>query len=355
MSVLDDLVAGALEDEHARERDVPIEQVQRLARQAPAPIDAGAWLKHPDAIPVIAEIKRSSPSKGHLADIPDPAALAVSYERGGASAISVLTEGRRFHGSLEDFDRVRRAVHIPLLRKDFIVTEYQVWESRAHGADLILLIVAALGDEDLRHLLTLAERLGMTVLVEAHTTAEINRAVAAGAHVIGINARNLKDLKVDVSKYRQLAADLPDSVIKVAESGVFGTVELEDYARAGADAVLVGEGVATAPDHQQAVGELVTAGVRVKASESRPLSTHNGPYFGQYGGRYVPEALVGALDELERVYTDARHDPSFREELLRLNKQYVGRPSPLTQAPRFAERLNERTGLHARVFLKPTR
>ena len=248
-----------------------------------------------------------------MSDIPDPAALAREYERGGASVISVLTEGRRFLGSLDDFDKVRSAVHIPLLRKDFIVTDYQIYEARAHGADLVLLIVAALDDDKLAHLLELAHELGMAVLVETHTTEEIRRAVAAGARIIGINARNLKNLKVDVNKYAELAEGLPDDVIRVAESGVFGSVEVEDYGRAGADAVLVGEGVATADDHVAAVQRLVKAGQRVKASESTPLSEHQGPYWGQFGGRYVPEALITALDELERVYDQAKADPEFRK------------------------------------------
>lgn len=192
----------------------------------------------------------------------------------------------------------------------------------------------------------------MTAMVETHTREEIERAIAAGARVIGINARNLKDLRVDVGKYTELASNLPEDVIKVAESGVFGAVEVEDYARAGADAVLVGEGVATADDQRLAVERLVKAGERMKASETTPLSGHHGPYWGQFGGRYVPEALITALDELQRVYDDAKDDPEFHKELATLNKRYVGRPSPLTEAPRFAERIKERTGLDARVFLK---
>lgn len=352
MSVLDELVAGALEDQQTRELTVSLEDVKKAALAAPAPIDATRWLKRADDIPVIAEIKRASPSKGHLSDIPDPAALAREYERGGASAISVLTEGRRFLGSLDDFDKVRAAVHIPVLRKDFIVTDYQIYEARAHGADLVLLIVAALDDAQLKHLLDLAHELSMTVLVETHTREEIERACQAGAKVIGINARNLKNLKVDVNKYNELAADLPDDVIKVAESGVFGAVEVEDYARAGADAVLVGEGVATADDHELAVERLVKAGAQVKASETTPLSEHQGPYWGQFGGRYVPEALITALDELERVYTQAKADPEFHKEFMTLQQRYVGRPSPLTEAPRFAALVKEKTGLDARIFLK---
>ena len=352
MSVLDELVAGALEDQQTRELTVSLEDVKKAALAAPAPIDATRWLKRADGIPVIAEIKRASPSKGHLSDIPDPAALAREYERGGASAISVLTEGRRFLGGLDDFDKVRAAVHIPVLRKDFIVTDYQIFEARAHGADLVLLIVAALDDAQLKHLLDLAHELGMTVLVETHTREEIERARQAGAKVIGINARNLKNLKVDVNKYNELAADLPDDVIKVAESGVFGAVEVEDYARAGADAVLVGEGVATADDHELAVERLVKAGAQVKASETTPLSEHQGPYWGQFGGRYVPEALITALDELERVYTQAKADPEFHKEFMTLQQRYVGRPSPLTEAPRFAALVKQKTGLDARIFLK---
>ena len=352
MSVLDELVAGALQDQRTREQAMPLDAVKQAAAAAPAPLDARRWLRHADAVPIIAEIKRASPSKGHLADIPDPAALAAEYERGGAAAISVLTEGRRFLGSLDDLDRVRAAVHIPVLRKDFIATPYQIWEARAHGADIVLLIVAALDDATLRELLDLTHELGMTALVETHTAEEIERAVQAGAAVIGINARNLKDLSVNVGNYRELAASLPPDVIKVAESGVFGPVELEDYARAGADAVLVGEGVATAERHDLAVERLVEAGRRVKVSERRPLAEHNGPYFGRFGGRFVPEALIHALTELEQVYDEAKADPAFREEFDRLNRLYVGRPSPLTEVPRFAQRLNERVGINARVFLK---
>ncbi|MFT8638905.1 tryptophan synthase subunit beta [Bifidobacterium sp.] len=353
MSVLDELVAGALQDQREREARISLTQLQEQVRNMTnTPLDATRWLRQPDSIPIIAEIKRASPSKGHLADIPDPAMLAGQYQRGGASAISVLTERRRFLGSFADLDAVRRAVKIPVLNKDFIVTEYQIWEARAHGADIVLLIVAALDDARLRSLLELARSLGLSALVETHTSEEIDRAVAAGASIIGINARNLKDLSVDVNKYKALARDLPKDVIRVAESGVFGLKELEMYARAGADAVLVGEGVATAKDHELAVRRLVEGGKVVKESESRPLSTHNGPYFGQYGGRYVPEALIHALDELEKVYGEAQADPEFHKEFARLCKQYVGRPSSLTEAPRFARLVSDKVGAPLRIFLK---
>lgn len=353
MTVLDELVAGAVEDARARVWEIPLEklkeEVRRLKRR---PLDAALLLKESAGIPVIAEIKRASPSKGFLADIKNPAALARQYANGGASAISVLTEGRRFLGSLDDLRQVREAVGIPVLNKNFIVSDYQVWESRANGADMILLIVAALDDTRLKHLLALAESLGLTALVETHDREEIDRAIAAGAKVIGINARNLKDLSVDVDQYARLASNLPEDVVKVAESGVFGTIELEQYAKAGADAVLIGEGLVTSQDQEGTVRMLVQAGHRFKASQAMPLSTHDGPYFGPYGGRYVPEALVGALNELERVYGEAKADPDFQKELSRLNQVYVGRPSALTPAPRFAELISDRVGGQVSVFLK---
>lgn len=353
MSVLDDLVAGAFEDQRERETRLPLAQLQqRVRNMTNTPLDATRWLKQPDSIPIIAEIKRASPSKGHLANIDDPAALAREYRDGGASTISVLTERRRFLGSFNDLDAVRDAVDIPVLNKDFIVTQYQVWEARAHGADMVLLIVAALDDDQLRRLLELAHSLGLSALVETHTREEIQRAIACGATIIGINARNLKDLSVDVDKYNALAEDLPEDVIRVAESGVFGQKELEMYARAGADAVLVGEGVATAHDHKLAVRRLVERGSMVKQSQAMPLSTHDGPYFGPYGGRYVPEALIHALDELESVYQEAKADPEFHKEFARLCKQYVGRPSSLTQAPRFAKLVSDKVAAPVRVFLK---
>lgn len=353
MSVLDELVDGTLKNMREREKNLPFEHLKELAKACEYnPIDVYSRLKKDDSVAIIAEIKRASPSKGHLSDIPDPAALAREYETGGASVISVLTEQEKFKGSYADLDKVRQAVSIPILNKDFIVDDYQVYEARCHHADIVLLIAAALNDEKLVHLLNLTHELSMHALVETHTKEEIDRAVKAGARIIGINARNLKDLSVDINIYRDLSADLPADIVRVAESGVFGAAELEKYARAGADAVLVGEGVATAADHSQAVNNLVKAGIKVKESEKEPLETHAGPYFGQYGGRFVPEALVSALDELESMYEEAKKDPEFLREFRRLNREYVGRPSPLTPARRFAERVCEKTGTNVRVFLK---
>ena len=259
MTVLDSILDGVRADVAAREAVVDLAAVKAAAAAAPPALDAAAALRAP-GIGVIAEVKRASPSKGALADIPDPAVLASAYEAGGARVISVLTEERRFHGSLADLDTVRRAVNIPILRKDFIVGPYQIHEARAHGADVILLIVAALEQSVLTSLLDRTESLGMTALVEVHTEEEADRALEAGASVIGVNARNLKTLEVDMNTFGRIAPGLPTDVVKIAESGVRGTADLLAYAGAGADAVLVGEGLVTSGDPRAAVAELVTAG-----------------------------------------------------------------------------------------------
>jgi len=211
-------------------------------------------------VAVIAEVKRASPSKGALAAIADPAALAIDYEAGGASVISVLTEGRRFGGSLADLAAVRDVVQVPLLRKDFVVSSYQLWEARAYGADMVLLIVAALEQNALVSLVERAVSIGLVPLVEVHADAELSRAIDAGAQVIGVNARNLATLEVDRSIFARLAPQIPDGVVKVAESGVRGPHDLLAYAAAGADAVLVGESLVVRKDPRSAVADLVTAG-----------------------------------------------------------------------------------------------
>jgi indole-3-glycerol phosphate synthase len=258
-SVLDEILAGVREDVAARQQQRPFEQIRELAAATPPARDAFGLLRSP-GVGVIAEVKRSSPSKGQLAEIPDPAKLAGEYAAGGARCISVLTESRWFGGSLEDFDAVRAAVDVPLLRKDFVISPYQVHEARAHGADLVLLIVAALEQNALVGLLDRVESLGMCALVEVHTEEEADRALAAGARVIGVNARNLRTLEVDRSVFERIAPGLPNNVVKIAESGVRGPHDLIRYASAGADAVLVGEGLVTHKSPRDAVAELVTAG-----------------------------------------------------------------------------------------------
>lgn len=258
-SVLDEILAGVREDVEQRQRELPLERVKELAAAAPPALDAYAALRRP-GVAVIAEVKRSSPSKGQLAEIPDPAVLASEYAAGGARCVSVLTEGRWFGGSLADLAAVRAAVEIPVLRKDFVVSSYQVHEARAHGADMVLLIVAALEQNVLTGLLERIESLGMTALVEVHTEEEADRALEAGARVIGVNARNLRTLEVDRAVFERIAPGLPGTVVKVAESGVRGPHDLIRYASAGADAVLVGEGLVTQKSPRDAVAELVTAG-----------------------------------------------------------------------------------------------
>jgi indole-3-glycerol phosphate synthase len=257
--VLAEIVAGVREDVAAREAAVPFDEIKARAASASPAVDGLAALRAP-GVGVIAEVKRRSPSKGALASISDPAALAVEYEAGGARMISVLTEQRRFGGSLDDLDAVRARVQVPVLRKDFVVSSYQVHEARAHGADVVLLIVAALEQNALTGLRERIESLGMMALVEVHTEDEASRAVDAGARVIGVNARNLKTLQVDRSTFERIAPGLPSDVVKIAESGVRGPLDLIEYAAAGADAVLVGENLVTTADPRHAVAELVTAG-----------------------------------------------------------------------------------------------
>ncbi|GIJ52029.1 indole-3-glycerol phosphate synthase [Virgisporangium aliadipatigenens] len=257
--VLDQIIDGVREDVAARQAEVPLERIKELAAAAPPPRDAYAALRAP-GVGVIAEVKRSSPSKGQLAEIPDPAELALEYAGGGARCISVLTEQRWFGGSLADFAAVRSAVEVPLLRKDFVVSSYQVHEARAYGADLVLLIVAALEQNTLSGLLDRIESLGMCALVEVHTEEEADRALQAGARVIGVNARDLRTLEVDRSAFERIAPGLPSNIVKIAESGVRGPHDLIRYASAGADAVLVGEGLVTQKSPRDAVAELVTAG-----------------------------------------------------------------------------------------------
>jgi indole-3-glycerol phosphate synthase len=190
-------------------------------------------------------VKRASPSRGDLAAIADPAALAATYVAAGASAVSVLTEERRFRGSLADLAAVRAAVDVPVLRKDFVSSAYQVLEARAAGADLVLLIVAALDDQALASLHRLITDLGMAALVEAHTAEEVDRALALGAPLLGINARDLDTFELDRDLFGRLAERIPADVLRVAESAVRTADDVARYRAAGADVVLVGEALVT--------------------------------------------------------------------------------------------------------------
>ncbi|MBB1254826.1 indole-3-glycerol phosphate synthase TrpC [Streptomyces sp. OF3] len=259
MSVLDEIIDGVRADLARRQERVSLDELKERVAKAPQAKDGVAALKG-DSVRVICEVKRSSPSKGALAAIADPAALAADYEAGGGAVISVLTEERRFGGSLADLEAVRARVDVPVLRKDFIVTAYQLWEARAYGADLALLIVAALEQEALVSLIERAESIGLTPLVEVHDEDEAERAVDAGAKIIGVNARDLRTLEIDRDNFARVAPEIPEGIVKVAESGVRGPHDLIAYANEGADAVLVGESLVTGKDPQSAVADLVAAG-----------------------------------------------------------------------------------------------
>jgi indole-3-glycerol phosphate synthase len=259
MGVLDDIVAGVREDLELRQADVSLDRLKERCQHVDPALDPMKVFRGP-GVSVIAEVKRSSPSRGALAPIDDPAALAAEYAAGGAAVISVLTEQRRFAGTLDDLVRVRCAVDIPVLRKDFVVTPYQLFEARAAGADLVLLIVAALTDAELVSLVERAESIGLTPLVEAHTAEEVQRALDAGARLIGVNNRSLQTLEVDPTTFARLAPLIPDAIVRVAESGVRGPHDVIELARAGADVVLVGEALVTGRDPRSGVADLVAAG-----------------------------------------------------------------------------------------------
>ena len=257
--MLAELYRGATEDQAARELLVPRETLEELAAQASPPRDALAALAAREGVHIIAEIKRRSPSKGALADIPEPVGLATAYQDGGASAISVLTEGRKFGGSLEDLQAVSGAVDIPVLRKDFISTPYQIIEARASGADWVLLIMAGLDDSSIRHLLRVAQEWGMSALVETHSRDEVLRAIDCGAEIIGVNARDLTTFELDIELFGRLVSLIPGGVVRVAESAVADSQDVARYREQGAHAVLIGEALVTGVDPAQRVREFVNA------------------------------------------------------------------------------------------------
>ena len=245
MSVLDEIIIGVRED--LATRRISYERMAELVARSAKPINALPNLRE-SSIGVIAEVKRASPSKGNLAQISDPAALAKVYQENGASVVSVLTEKRRFGGSLDDLVEVRKAISIPVLRKDFMVDEYQFYEARAYGSDLVLLLVAALTKDELRDFLALTHELGMKALVEVHTEFELEQALDVSAEIIGVNSRNLKTLEVDSRVFAELLPKIPSHIIKVAESGISSRLDVEYARRHGADAVLIGEALVRGGD-----------------------------------------------------------------------------------------------------------
>jgi indole-3-glycerol phosphate synthase len=273
-TVLERILAETREEVTRRKRDSPLEELSRDWAHGPAPDEQGQRrtvaeraptvaghrhfrdaLARPD-IGVIAEFKRRSPSAGALREHPDLVEIVRAYERGGAVALSVLTEGPNFDGSLEDLRAARAACDLPILRKDFIVDPYQLHEARAAGADAVLLIVAALGPGELESLNALAHAMGLDVLVEVHDDEELQSALSQGADLVGINNRDLRDFSVDMERTMQLMGEIPPSVTVVSESGIATAEHLDRLRRAGVHAVLVGEALMRAPDPEAALRAL---------------------------------------------------------------------------------------------------
>jgi len=253
-NILDSIIAGVLED--VQKRIVPIAQLRDQLQSAPKLRNAySALSKGP--MRLIAEVKRSSPSKGELAVIADPVSLAEKYQEGGADVISVLTEERRFKGNISDLIAVRAALDIPVLRKDFIVTEFQVYESRILGADLMLLIVAGLSKSQLTDFYQLATELGMDVLVEVHNMKEAEIALDIKSKIIGVNSRNLKTLEVDDKNFELILPQLPNSVVKVAESGISQRSQVAFVQSLGANVVLIGETLVKAGNPVHTIKDLL--------------------------------------------------------------------------------------------------
>ena len=254
MSVLSSIIEGVRED--LATRRLPMGQLQEALETAPAVRDCLPFLISSE-MSVIAEVKRSSPSKGSLAPITDPAGLAAQYEAAGAHVVSVLTEQRRFGGSLADLDAVRKAIDLPILRKDFMVDEYQFYEARAHGADVVLLIVAALSKNQLEDYFHLSTELGMRSLIEVHTNDELERALEISPQIIGVNSRNLKTLEVDARAFAELIPQIPAEIARVAESGISTREEVVFAHECGATAILVGEALVRSESPSVAINQLL--------------------------------------------------------------------------------------------------
>jgi indole-3-glycerol phosphate synthase len=254
MSVLASIIEGVREDLAARR--LPMGQLQEALETAPTVRDCLPFLISSE-MSVIAEVKRSSPSKGALAPISDPAGLAAQYEEAGAHVVSVLTEQRRFGGSLSDLDAVRKAIDLPILRKDFMIDEYQFYEARAHGADVVLLIVAALSKNQLEDYFHLSTELGMRSLIEVHTNDELERALEISPEIIGVNSRNLKTLEVDARAFAELIPQIPSNIARVAESGISTREEVVFAQECGATAILVGEALVRSESPSVAINQLL--------------------------------------------------------------------------------------------------
>ena len=341
MGFLTDLIERLDRDLHEH----PLDDLALMARASAMPPvrDLEAALRAAEPPALIAEVKRASPSAGAIAEQVNPSVLARGYEAGGAAAISVLTEPRHFHGSLADLQAARSSVSIPVLRKDFLIHPSQVIEARASGADAVLLIVAALTDTQLVALLEAASDLGLATLVETHSDEDLRRALETDAAVIGVNARDLETLEVDVPGALTRVGRVPKDRIAVVESGITTRADVDAALDAGASAILVGRSV-DARGRPGPRGEEAPLEGTPHVTTTTTLPDARGR-FGSYGGRYVPEVLIPALEELAEAWYRLRDDPGFRSELDALSRDFVGRPTPITPAARLSGELGYRISL----------
>lgn len=255
MSCLDAIVAQRRRDITAEKRFVPIETLQEMVAERSGARNFKAALQRDPPV-IIAEIKRASPSAGSIDAACDPAAVAAEFERGGAAALSVLTEPRRFRGSFADLCNARAAVALPVLCKDFVIDDFQIWKAAAFGADAVLLIAAVLSDAHLRAFAYLADGLGLDAVVEVHTEEEAARAMRAGASIIGINNRNLETFDVDTAVAKRLRKGIPEDRLVIAESGYSSPAHVHAAMASGIHSFLIGEALMRARDHGRAVREL---------------------------------------------------------------------------------------------------
>ena len=342
-TVLDSIVQARREriDElRARFGHLRAEDLERSQRSFAAALRTRSGQGRSPQPALIMECKAASPSRGTIRSDYDPASLAAQYAP-YAAAVSVLTEPDRFNGSFDDLAAVREVVDVPVLCKDFIVDEVQVLAARSLGADAVLLMLSVVPDDVYRELAELAHSLGMEVLTEVSTPQEMHRASALGAEVIGINNRDLRTLETDLARTEEMAPLAPAGVVLVGESGVGAA---EDVRRLSdlVDALLVGSSLSGAPDPAEAARELATAvplpqgeGTSSSALDRDGQETGHHPrlpaFFGPYGGQFVPELLIPALDQLEDAFIDAQADPAFAAELETLMTRYLGRPTAVTE------------------------
>ena len=342
-TVLDSIVQARREriDElRARFGHLRAEDLERSQRSFAAALRTRSGQGRSPQPALIMECKAASPSRGTIRSDYDPASLAAQYAP-YAAAVSVLTEPDRFNGSFDDLAAVREVVDVPVLCKDFIVDEVQVLAARSLGADAVLLMLSVVPDDVYRELAELAHSLGMEVLTEVSTPQEMHRASALGAEVIGINNRDLRTLETDLARTEEMAPLAPAGVVLVGESGVGAA---EDVRRLSGlvDALLVGSSLSGAPDPAEAARELATAvplpqgeGTSSSALDRDGQETGHHPrlpaFFGPYGGQFVPELLIPALDQLEDAFIDAQADPAFAAELDTLMTRYLGRPTAVTE------------------------